>query len=328
MSRAVLVADVAAVVGIVAACVAGLVLLRECSVRRRLACLLCPASQLAVVVFATVLYVQGEVGPTSAGVIAACSLGCPLLDIEFFRALVAAEQAGLVRQEVAAAREQYEAQLAHARHVRDMRASYQELVASASSTFGSVAGELAAGNVGEAARLLGLEEVALAPEHREPCDHVVAAALLTLYESRCAELGVRWDCDAQIPRNLPLPPVELSMVLSNLLSNAVDAAMRKGGSSPFAFVRVRARVSRGFLVLRVENSCAPGAQERSERRGDELPEHGWGRQIVATIARAHGGEVTDEVADGVWRTDVLVGLGNCLDDEPDADGERGAGSRR
>lgn len=321
MSEAVLVAGLASVVGVLGACVAGLVLLRDCSVRRRLACLLCPASQLAVTAFAIALNARGEIGSLSTGIIAVCSLTCAFLDIEFFRAMVAAEQAGLARQEAAAAREQYEAQLAHARHVRETRSSYQELIAGAAMSFGSVADELAKGNVDAAAHLLGREEVALAPGRREPCDHVVAAALLAMYEGRCGECGVRWECDARIPRDLPLPAVELSMLLSNLLGNAVDAAREGVGEKPF--VCVRAGVSRGFLVLHVENSCAPGARVPDARRGDSLPEHGWGRQIVSAIAREHGGEVTDEVADDVWRTDVLVGL-----DGSDAGDEKDANSRR
>lgn len=296
----------ASVAALALACVACLVLMRESSPRRRLSCLACPVSQLTVAAFSLGLFSAGVMGALFAGLIAACSLVCSVLDVVFFRALMAAESAGLAHQEAVAAREQYEAQLAHARRVSETRDSLEGMLSDAVRTFGLTADELAAGNAEAAAHLLGAEERSLESGHDAPCDHVVGAALLSLYERRCAELDVGWSCEARIPRDLPLPPIEVGMLLSNLLSNAVDAARESGAGWPV--VRVRASVAHGFLALCVENSCAPDARVPARRRNDALSEHGWGRQIVATIARAHDGEVHDRVADGTWRTDVLVGL--------------------
>lgn len=300
----VLALSAASVAALVGATVVLVVPSRPISGRRRVAFLLCPLSQLAVALFSLALYATGTLGMLSAACIAVCSLICPALDVAIFRALAASEETGLARQEAEAAREQYEAQLAHARRVRETCRSLEELRAEARGRLEALTGALDEGDLEAAERLLGS---GADEKGTEQCDHVVAAALLSMHERRCAELGIGWSCRAEIPRDVGLTPVEVGMLLSNLLGNAVGAAHASDAETPF--VRVGARVSRGCLAVRVENSCAPGARVPERARGDDLPEHGWGRQIVASIARDHDGEVREEVRDGTWRTDVVVPLG-------------------
>lgn len=300
----VLALSAASVVALVGATVVLVVPSGPVSGRRRVAFLLCPLSQLAVALFSLALYATGTLGMLSAACIAVCSLICPALDVAFFRALAASEETGLARQEAEAAREQYEAQLAHAHRVRETCRSLEELRAEARSRLETLTRALDEGDLAAATELLGSEA---GEKGAEQCDHVVAAALLSMHERRCTELGIGWSCRAEIPRDVGLAPVEVGMLLSNLLGNAVGAAHVSGAEAPF--VHVRARVSCGCLAVCVENSCAPGARVPERARGDDLPEHGWGRQIVASMARDHDGEVREEVHDGTWRTDVVVPLG-------------------
>lgn len=304
MRLVVLILSVASVVALACASAAVLTLPRAGMPRRRAAFILCPLSQLAVALFSLALFATETLGMLSAACIALCSLVCPALDVAFFRALVVSEEAGLARQEAEAAREQYEAQLAHARRVSETRRSFDELRSDARGQLAEVVAALEAGEPERAEGLLGGE---VGERDDEPCDHVVAAALLSTHARRCDELGIAWACRAEVPRNVGLTPVEVGMLFSNLLGNAVSAAEGCGADVPF--VRVVARVSHGCLAVRVENSCGPDAHVPARPRRDAVPEHGWGRQIVASIARDHDGEMSEEVAGGVWRTDVVVPLG-------------------
>jgi len=100
-------------------------------------------------------------------------------------------------------------------------------------------------------------------------------------------------------------------VFSNLLDNAVSAC----GKVPEGarFIKLKARVDAGYLAVRMENSCAPaepGEARRAPRRsrGDRLPEHGWGLNILKTLADRHDGTLETVQEDGVYRTTVLLKL--------------------
>lgn len=136
--------------------------------------------------------------------------------------------------------------------------------------------------------------------------NVVANAVLAAYLAPAQAAGVRVECDVRVPERLGLGATELSVLLSNLLSNAVEACERAraaGEDEPYLALSVR--TSGNVLALRCENSAEPGASFLATSK-ENPREHGLGLPAMREIARRHRGELFAEAADG--RAVVRIGL--------------------
>ena len=71
---------------------------------------------------------------------------------------------------------------------------------------------------------------------------------------------MRVECDVRVPERLGLGATELSVLLSNLLSNAVEACERaRAAGEDEPYLALSMRTSGNVLALRCENSAAPDA---------------------------------------------------------------------
>lgn len=145
---------------------------------------------------------------------------------------------------------------------------------------------LEAGEPERAGELLGGE---MGEKDDGPCDHVVAAALLSAHARRCDELGIAWSCQAEVPRDVGLTPVEVGMLFSNLLGNALSAAggMRRGRAlrardgprEPRLSCRARGELLRAGRARAKE---APGGTRCPSTAGAA---RSWPRSRATTTAR-------------------------------------------
>lgn len=280
---------------------------RPLSLRRRVVSLLCPASQVGVVLLAHVAVGAGAIADASALLVAACALACTMLDVAVLRALVEAEGADAARLRAQAAQEQVVAQRAHLQTLVRAQEEASDLRVRTACMFDEVSGALARGEKDRALALLSAGEAAAVAPVRVPCANPVAAALLSAKAARCNELGVAWQCRCELPELIGMPSAELCALLSNLLDNAIEAARACVGGE--AFVRSRLRVSHGFLAVSVENPYDPRvATGERAATGDAVPEHGWGTRILESLVRARDGELTVSREDGLWRVEAIVRL--------------------
>ena len=181
-------------------------------------------------------------------------------------------------------------------------------------------------------RYLDSLDAAVGPGSRvRYCDHPLANAIIVYYADQAHGLGADADVEAEIPSRIALADADLTVVLGNLLENAVEALRRcvemraasrtegavrgkrdDGGSPPprpRLSVKAHATAS-GPLFLAVRNDYAGPAPELD---GPEVvsTKHdgaGWGLQSVRMLAESRGGRLhadVDEEAHGVTVEAVL-----------------------
>lgn len=280
---------------------------RRLSRRRRFASLLCPMSQAAVVAFAHVAVRGGRVGDVSALMVAACALACAALDVAVLRAIVEAEGVGAAQERARVAQEQLAAQREHLHALERAREKSSSLREDVAAVFAEVAASLDAGDKDRALTLLGAGEARACAPARVPCANSVASALLSAKADRCDELGISWRCTCELPERVEIPSVELCVLLSNLLDNAIEAARARVGTG--AFVSSSLRVRHGFLAVRVENSYGSGSKADGGSAGKSvLPERGWGMQILGQLVSARDGEMVASSDGNVWSVQLIVRL--------------------
>lgn len=179
-------------------------------------------------------------------------------------------------------------------------------------------------NQGETRRALQILE---APPRVRPlqryCVNPTVNAVVGLFAERLAEHGVAFEARLDIPEDLPCDVIDLSIVVSNLLENALDACLgatgaERGGArqadgeasagdvSRAPFVRFSATYD-DRLLLEIENPV----YGKVRFDDDGLPVasaegHGIGTRSVAAFAQRDNALVDYHLEDGVFRVRVIV----------------------
>lgn len=226
---------------------------------------------------------------------------------------VSDEQARDTSERLAAASEQFSAQQEYCRTLELSKSSAANLKSENSKRFHEVAHALDKGDANVAFRLLRGDTESIGKQPYTPCENAAVAALLSAKRERCLDLGVAWQCDIDVPEFIGLSPLTLCEVFSNMLDNAIREAAASEAKNPR--VEVRARLAAGYLVVRVKNNTLKTAdvepnkiEQNARPAGEVLPEHGWGRQILARIAEKHDGEVRVDRTNESWVTEVFLSL--------------------
>lgn len=85
------------------------------------------------------------------------------------------------------------------------------------------------------------------------CADHAANILLKYYGEKARDAGIRFDCDAQIPVDLPCSPVDLCTVLGNALQNALEACRRQEPGER-RYISLLARMVGPNLTMEIRNS--------------------------------------------------------------------------
>lgn len=124
------------------------------------------------------------------------------------------------------------------------------------------------------------------------CKNVTLNALLLYYAQQAKNESIDYDVPPlEIPETLPFADTSLSVILGNLLENALEAQARVPEDA--RRITVRASFSQGALLLTVENTYA--GEVRPTKGGSYIStkndRRGMGLSSVRTIVESTGGKI-------------------------------------
>ena len=161
------------------------------------------------------------------------------------------------------------------------------------------------GEAAEAASMLQSQNRATPKISRIYCENPVVNAAVRHYALLAEQAGIPAELALDIPGDLNVDALELSMVVSNLMENAIQACERlpenKAPSLRFTCRSV------GRLLLEMENPCADGTT--LDESGYPLASekgHGIGSKSVIAFAKKYDGELMYKIESGVFRVRLLV----------------------
>ena len=138
------------------------------------------------------------------------------------------------------------------------------------------------------------------------CENQAADSVVGHYCALAKRENIPYSVQIDLPERLPVDEVELCLVLSNLLENALEASLRTAPAR--RKIKLTAYLHSGSLALiQVENTYDGVIREKgglfqsSKRKGD-----GVGLQSVRHIAEKSGGVSTVTYQDGVFRARVML----------------------
>lgn len=138
------------------------------------------------------------------------------------------------------------------------------------------------------------------------CQNYAVNLLLTYFAQQSRENGIDFAVHADIPSNLGVPESDLSVILGNLLENALDACCtQKSGERRIVF---RGRVENSSLLFTVDNTC--DGEIKQDRDGSFLStkhnEPAVGLESVKHIAARCGGVFRANRRDGMFYASVRL----------------------
>jgi len=152
----------------------------------------------------------------------------------------------------------------------------------------------------------------ITPEHEIPklCGNAVVNLVVSHYRALAEEQGIQFSVRIAIPDDLPILDADLSVMIGNLLENAIDAVKQvdhTAGTMPF--IRLNMICSGKMLAVTVDNSFDGIVEMDGEQYLSTKPNHGgYGLQSVEAIAAKYAGGVEFTHEANVFHSSVMIGL--------------------
>ena len=138
------------------------------------------------------------------------------------------------------------------------------------------------------------------------CQHYEANTLLNYFVQQAKQQNIEVDVFVQFPEAMQLPQTTLSVLLGNLMENAIAACNTVTFGEKKITIRGKSRS--GFVFLDVSNTYSGilKKDKNGEYFSTKAGGHGLGLSSVAHLANSHNGlfEIDDE--DNIFRVSVML----------------------
>lgn len=147
------------------------------------------------------------------------------------------------------------------------------------------------------------------------CYDDVVNAVINYYAAMARDAEIVFMTKVDYPKGCPVPGADITVLLGNLLENAVEACKREPAGHKFIKLRVKQRGQSMLLVL-VDNTCtAAVAFEGDTPLSSKREGVGIGTASVREIAARYDGTAKFEQRDGVFYASVRLTLAQPRDPE-------------
>lgn len=138
------------------------------------------------------------------------------------------------------------------------------------------------------------------------CENRAVDGVAGRYSALSRRNGVPFTCRLDLPETLPVPEMDVCVVLQNLLENALEASRRMDAGP--RYIHLKARLRGGNLVLiTVENAWKGILAERDGfPLSSKRPGTGMGLRSVAHIAEKNGGYYRFLCENGAFTANVML----------------------
>lgn len=161
------------------------------------------------------------------------------------------------------------------------------------------------GKTVEAAALLRNQNQIAQKISKVYCENPAVNAAVCHYAGLAEQAGIPTEIELDIPREVTVDSLELSMAVSNLLENAIQACGRLADGEN-SYLRFTCR-SVGRLLLEIENPCAEDtALDESGYPFTGRKDHGMGSRSVIAFAKKYDGELIYKIENGVFQVRILI----------------------
>ncbi len=150
----------------------------------------------------------------------------------------------------------------------------------------------------------GIIEVTDQTVMRKYCENDLVNMILSSYEKRMADKGIRFDAIVAIPAKLPCSELEFTSILSNGLENAINAVSEMGEES--RIVRLKLSTKNDKLLLSIQNAFTTYPVFKDGLPVTNVTGHGLGTQSIQYMAAKLNGSCQFTIEGGLFSLRVVV----------------------
>ena len=139
--------------------------------------------------------------------------------------------------------------------------------------------------------------------------NVMIDAILNSKISLAQSKGIFVDAKAIVPKELSMSEVDLSLIIGNLMDNAIEACL-KIEEPDKRFIRVYIDIFKGQLYIYVLNAMTGTAKRNGKRyvSTKDSPYHGFGLMRMDKVVERCKGYLNRQDEEGVFATEIMLPL--------------------
>ena len=137
--------------------------------------------------------------------------------------------------------------------------------------------------------------------------YAMLRAMLNYKLSGAEEAGITLRLDINVPKGLPLNEFDLTVILGNLLDNAVEACKKVDEDK--RYIGLSLTYKPDYLIIQIEN---PMKEDQIIKNGafrttkPDYEDHGFGLQNIAYLVSRHNGLIKIEPEGGVFKVNIAL----------------------
>lgn len=169
----------------------------------------------------------------------------------------------------------------------------------------AIRGQLEAGEIDRAIAYIDrLDETLKSMDTLLKTGNVTVDAILSTKIANAKAEGISVTVDANISDSLTLTDLEISIIIGNLLDNAIEACRNADGEK---FIRLSLHMKGKMLYFYMLNSAGAKKQKLGSLfKTSKGGAHGFGLHRAETVLNEHGGWVKYNSEDGAFTSEFLV----------------------
>lgn len=138
--------------------------------------------------------------------------------------------------------------------------------------------------------------------------NVMVDAILNSKLTMIKEREIQVDATAVVPQDVPFSGIDLSVLIGNLLDNAMEACAQVLNKEE-RFIRIYIDIVKKQLYISVTNSMDGRARRKGlQYLSTKTGLHGFGLLRIDRIASKYGGFINRQNEEGVFATEVMLPL--------------------
>lgn len=138
--------------------------------------------------------------------------------------------------------------------------------------------------------------------------NVMVDAILNSKLTMIKEKDINVDATAIVPQDVPFSGIDLSVLIGNLLDNAMEACAQVSNKDE-RFIRIYIDIVKKQLYISVTNSMDGRARRKGlQYLSTKAGLHGFGLLRIDRIASKYGGFINRQNEEGVFATEVMLPL--------------------
>ena len=138
------------------------------------------------------------------------------------------------------------------------------------------------------------------------CDNQAVDSILGYYSAHAKQEGVPFLAKIDLPKQLPADEMDVCLVLSNLLENAVEASLKTERSRRKITVEMYLHHTH-LLLIQVENTFDEKIRQKNEIfQSSKRAGNGIGIQSVRHIAEKNGGADSFSYKNGIFTAKIML----------------------